>query len=222
MCRARHTTELTSGRAPRPRSDSLRRFSARGARHRLGGPCRAGQCGFRHRQMLRSKSASTAAAWLVRLQLRHHRRHGEHDVDVLGTGRRAWDGHRQRRRMQAQLRGGDPAVQSDRRARVECFSANEFRVPAGRPVLLRLDDRLSPGCSAVDSAGHDLVSRNRFRHRGRHAGGSLLRTDANLRAHQQFGQQVAGHLPAEVERRLLRLRSLVVSGFWATSVIGGV
>jgi hypothetical protein len=67
--------------------------------------------------------------------------------------------------MSAQLRGGHPVVQSDRRTCVEPGYPDESGMPAERAVLLRHDDRLSEGRSALDQAGHELVSRNRFRHR---------------------------------------------------------
>jgi hypothetical protein len=171
---------LASGRDPRTRSGRLHSCLVRRACHRIGGPRRTGRRRFRYRQVLRPESASGATARLIRLQLRRHRRHARHDVDFLGSRRCAWNRHGQLRRVPAQLCRGNPAVQSDRRARVERFSTNESRLPAPRSVLLRHDNRVSTGRSPVDPAGHKLVSRNRFRHRRRHASGALLRRYAEL------------------------------------------
>ena len=78
---------------------------------------------------------------------------------------------------------GRHAGQSHRRARVEPRRRSPSPdMPAGRQVLLGHDDRVPEGRSAVDQAGHDVVSRNRFRDRRRHARGSFLGVDADLRA----------------------------------------
>ena len=148
---------LASGRGPHIRSGRLRSRPVRRVRIGNGGPCQAGRCRFRYRQVLRPRPAPTSTTCHRRAQLRFHRRVTRHELDVVGFRRGTRNRHGQRPRVPAQLCRGHPAVQSDRRTRVEPGHPDNVGMPAECAVLLRHDDRISEGRSALDHTGHELV-----------------------------------------------------------------